>query len=96
MTPLTPSATTSGTDPLRQAMTGVPADMDSIMTRPKGSGQSIGKSKRARLAEKFALLALIDLADEFDQRMIEHRFDHGLEIFEVDIVDFRGDAQFQP
>ena len=36
---------TSRTEPLRQATTGVPHDMASIMTSPKGSGQSIGNSK---------------------------------------------------
>ena len=39
-----PSATTSGTAPRRVAITGVPQAMDSIITRPNGSSQSIGKS----------------------------------------------------
>src|SRR5262245_560358 len=34
----------SGTDPRANAMTGVPHAMASIMIRPNGSGQSIGKS----------------------------------------------------
>jgi glycogen debranching enzyme len=38
MKPVTPSTITSGTDPRRNAMTGVPAASDSIMTRPNGSG----------------------------------------------------------
>ena len=45
MNPVTPGSTISGTEPLRQAITGVPADMASIITNPKGSGQSIGKSR---------------------------------------------------
>jgi len=47
--PLTPSVTTSGTDPFGQAITGVPADIASIMTSPKGSGQSIGNNSARAL-----------------------------------------------
>ena len=36
-------APTSGTDPQLKAMLGVPQAMASIMDKPKGSGQSIGK-----------------------------------------------------
>ena len=43
--PVTPSSITSGTEPLRQAMTGVPQAMASIITRPNGSGQSMGNSR---------------------------------------------------
>ena len=43
--PVTPSSITSGTEPLRQAMTGVPQAMASIMTRPNGSAQSMGNSR---------------------------------------------------
>ena len=55
-------------------MTGVPHAIASIMTRPKGSGQSIGKSS-ASFAQELRLLTLVDLADEldigmgFDQRL---------------------------
>ena len=44
MKPVTPSSMTSGTEPRRKAMTGVPHAMASIITKPKGSGQSIGNS----------------------------------------------------
>ena len=44
MIPLRPCSITSGTAPRRVAITGVPQAIDSIMTRPKGSSQSIGKS----------------------------------------------------
>src|SRR5215207_8490324 len=54
--PLTPSSMTSGTEPLRQAITGVPADIASIMTRPKGPGQSIGNNRARALPRKLALL----------------------------------------
>src|SRR5215217_5147200 len=47
MNPVSPSATTSGTDPLRQATTGVPQAMASVMTRPKGSAHWIGKARAA-------------------------------------------------
>ena len=45
MNPVTPSSITSGTAPDRIATTGVPVAIDSIIVRPKGSGQSIGKSR---------------------------------------------------
>jgi hypothetical protein len=48
--PVSPSATTSGTDPLRQATTGVPQAMASVMTRPNGSAHWIGNSNAAALA----------------------------------------------
>ena len=35
----------SGTEPRLNAITGVPQAIDSIITRPNGSGQSIGISK---------------------------------------------------
>ena len=49
MKPVTPGSTISGTEPRGQAMTGVPQDMASIMTRPNGSGQSMGKSSAEAL-----------------------------------------------
>ena len=45
MKPVSPSATTSGTEPLRQATTGVPQAMASVITRPNGSGHWIGNSR---------------------------------------------------
>lgn len=42
--PVTPSSSTSGTDPHGRASTGVPHASDSAITSPKGSGQSIGKT----------------------------------------------------
>ena len=42
--PVTPCSMISGSAPDGKAMTGVPAAMDSAMTRPNGSGQRIGKS----------------------------------------------------
>lgn len=45
--PVTPSSITSGVDPDRNATTGVPQAIASIMTRPKGSDQSMG-NRRAR------------------------------------------------
>ena len=44
MKPVTPSVTTSGTEPRLNAITGVPHAIASIITRPNGSGQSIGTS----------------------------------------------------
>jgi len=39
-----PSSTISGTEPLLNAITGVPQTIASINTKPKGSGQAIGAS----------------------------------------------------
>ena len=62
---------TCGTEPLRQAITGVPVAMASIMTRPNGSGQSIGKEQCKRIAEKLIFFMVADFANEFDQRVVE-------------------------
>ncbi len=45
MKPVTPSSTISGTEPRLNAITGVPHAIASIITRPNGSGQSIGISR---------------------------------------------------
>jgi len=39
---VTPFSITSGTEPQLHATTGVPQAIDSIMSKPNGSGQSIG------------------------------------------------------
>jgi hypothetical protein len=44
MIPVQPSSITSGTAPYRVAITGVPHAIDSIITRPNGSCQEIGKT----------------------------------------------------
>jgi hypothetical protein len=46
MKPVTPSRTTSGTEPRRKATTGVPQAMASIITSPKGSSHRIGKMRQ--------------------------------------------------
>ena len=43
--PVTPSSTISETEPRLKAITGVPHAIASIITRPNGSGQSIGTSR---------------------------------------------------
>ena len=86
--PVTPSSTTSGVEPERKAMTGVPHAIASIMTRPKGSGQSIGKISAQRLAEEPRLLPLVDLADELDVGMgIDQRLDDLVPISLIGAVD---------
>src|SRR5919106_1123159 len=44
MIPLRPCSITSGTAPQRDAITGVPHAIDSTITSPNGSSQSIGNS----------------------------------------------------
>ena len=66
MIPVTPSSSTSGTEPRRVATTGVPQASDSIITSPNGSSQSIGKIvARARWSSS-TLSAWLDLADVLD------------------------------
>ena len=47
----------SGVDPSRQAITGVPQALASIITNPKGSGQSIGNNRARALARSSCLPA---------------------------------------
>jgi hypothetical protein len=42
--PVTPGSTTSGTEPPRKAITGVPLAIASIMASPDGSAQLIGNN----------------------------------------------------
>ncbi len=57
MKPVTPGSTTSGTEPQFHAITGVPQAIDSIMTKPKGSGQQIGNSSALALPRNSDLSA---------------------------------------
>ena len=51
------------------------------------------KEQRPRLAQKFALAALVDLSDELDARQVEQRHDLLAEIGFVDLVDLGGDLE---
>src|ERR1700730_13671306 len=51
--PVTPSSMTSGIDPQRNASTGVPHAMASIITRPNGSGQSTGNNRASASPRNF-------------------------------------------
>ena len=93
MKPVTPSSMTSGTEPQRQAITGVPQAIASIITSPNGSGQSIGNSSAAALPRNSDFSVVADLADEFDQRIVEQRLDLLVEIGAVGGVDLGGDLQ---
>ncbi len=55
--PVTPSRSTSGTEPRGRAITGVPQARASIMTNPKGSGQSIGNSNAMALPSRICFCA---------------------------------------
>ena len=69
------------------------ADIASIITRPKGSGQSIGNSSARACPRKIALGAFVDLANELDQGMVEQRWNDLLEVGLVGPVDLGGDLQ---
>jgi hypothetical protein len=51
------------------------------------------KQQARGIAEKLALLMLADFTDEFDVPLRQKRLYRGLEIFFVDLVDFRRDLQ---
>ena len=91
--PEMPSSMTSGTAPCPKAMTGVPHAMASIMTRPKGSGQSIGVRSPIAPPRKSDFCCVADLADELDSRLIEERLDLLVEIVGVDPVHLGGDLE---
>ena len=52
---MTPSSTTSGTEPWRIATTGVPQAMASIITSPNGSGHVMGKRNACACANSSRL-----------------------------------------
>ena len=62
--PVTPSSMTSCTEPLRSATTGVPAAMASIITRPNGSGQRMGKTKARAPANSSRLRASVTSSEK--------------------------------
>src|SRR5215831_874446 len=80
MKPVTPFSTTSGTDPRRNAITGVPHAMASIITSPNGSGQSIGKQQGRGICEEILLGPFVDLPDDLDLLAVDQRLDLLLEI----------------
>ena len=90
---MTPGSITSGVEPQRQATTGVPQAIASIITRPKGSGQSIGNSSASAPPRNADFCAVADLADELDQRIVQQRLDLFVEIGGVGRVDLGGDLQ---
>jgi hypothetical protein len=64
----------------------VPQAIASIITSPNGSGQSIGNSSAAAPP-------IADLADVLDQRMVQQRLDHLVEIPRVGEIDLGGHLQ---
>ena len=93
MKPLTPCSTTSGTEPQRQAITGVPQAMASIITRPNGSGQSIGNRSASALPRNSDFSASPISPTILDQRIGEQWLDLLVEVGPVDRVDLGRDLQ---
>ena len=85
----------SGTEPRPNAMTGVPFAIASTSTSPNGFRPINREQQRHRIAEKTALLVFADLADKFEQRIVEQWQDCILEVVAVDGVDFRSNLQRQ-
>ena len=75
MKPVTPSVITSGTEPRRNAITGVPHAMASIMTRPKGSGQSIGNNNAGDAGQQGHLVLFAKFTQELYSGQIKQRSD---------------------
>ena len=73
MSPVTPSATTSGTDPRRRATTGVPQAERLGHDQPKRLGPIDRVQQGERVAEEFGFLRVADLADELDPAAAEQR-----------------------
>ena len=93
MAPVMPSSTISGTEPQRKASTGVPQAMASIMDEPERLRPVDGKQQRLRVAQELRLLLIVDLADEFNARAREQRFDLRPEIDLVGAVHLGGDLE---
>jgi hypothetical protein len=76
-------------------MTGVPHAIDSIITSPNGSGQSIGKSSAYALPRKECLLLLAtEFSDKFHQLMIEQWLNFIFHVFAIRIIDLSGNLDF--
>ena len=73
-------------------MTGVPAARDSIITRPKGSGQSLGNSVAAAPAKKLGFWRSSSSPTKVAS-WTEQRLDLALEVLDVHRVDLGGDVQ---
>ena len=93
MKPLTPSSITSGTEPRRQATTGVPQAIASIWTRPKGSGQSIGNSNAEAPPRKACFSLSLTSPIYSTPRTLDERADRLVKIGLVDLVDLGGDLE---
>ena len=96
MKPVTPSSTISGTAPRLNAITGQPQAMASIMTMPKGSGQSMGTSKAMAPLRKFCFCASSISPMNSTPGCGEKGRDILAEVIFVGAIDFCGDFQRQP
>ncbi|MEY9399157.1 hypothetical protein ABIF79_005532 [Bradyrhizobium japonicum] len=77
-------------------MTGVPQAIASIMTRPNGSGQSIGNSRARGAGKKRLLPRLVGFADELDFLAVDVRFELLLEVSRLRARYLGGDPQRHP
>ena len=83
---------TSGTEPQRNARTGVPHDMASIITSPNGSGQSTGNNRAAASPKNFVFSRSL-IPDELYAWAINKREYILAEVVLIDLVDLGGDLQ---
>src|SRR3954447_5350998 len=91
-----PSSMISETEPLSHAMTGVPLDIDSTITSPNGSGQSMGnRSASASPRKAFFCRSSISPMNSMAW-VIQQGFDRRSEVFLIDRVDFCRDLQMDP
>ena len=76
-------------------MTGVPQAMASIITRPKGSGQEMGKSRARAPPRKSDFSASLISPTKLHSRYVKKRKNTGFEIIPICGVHLRGDAERQ-
>ncbi|MDC4226236.1 MAG: hypothetical protein MPW15_18780 [Candidatus Manganitrophus sp.] len=93
MKPVVPWTKISLTEPQGRAITGVPQASDSIMTKPNGSGQSIGKrSANASPRKSFFSLSPISPINSIRGGLIKGRIT-GVEIIAILVADLGRDLQ---
>src|SRR5215472_15595768 len=92
MKPVMPSSTTSGAEPRLNAITGVPQAIASIITRPNGSGQSIGTNNVIAPLKNSDLSRSL-ISPIYSQFLLASRLDLLFEIILVSFVRLGGNLE---
>ena len=91
--PVTPSSSTSGTEPPRNATTGVPHSERLDHHETEWLRPIDRKQQRRCAAEKRRLLGLADLADVLDQRVLQQMTNVAFEVFAIGGIHFGRDLE---